>query len=402
METSLKHLIENEVEKNNGILRLEPAWVARNFIPPGKRLGLPEDQYHLGDRGGICERWIGSTTSADNKVGVPHEGLSFLKLNDEKKITLKDAVDSFPELILGKEYSRNHKGLKRLAKIFDYHDRLPYHIHQMQHHASLVGRNSKDEAYYFPEGVDTGRHAETFFGVHPHIAESKNYEVLLPHLVDWKDDKILKHSFGYTQYPDDGFHVPSGTLHAPGTALTIELQEDSDVFAMMQAKVGDTLISKELLWKDVRKEDREKYGERIILEMINWETSGDPEFYKHRHTPPILINETKTDSAEEYWIFYNTAKFSGKKLIINPGGSFNSKDNGVYNVLVWQGKGNFGGQEIAARNTFSGKYDLDELLVCLDTAVNGVDIRNDSTEDLVIYKFFGPDVNPDVPMLVGK
>ncbi len=399
MEKTIRHLIEKGIEKNSGLVRLEPAWVARNFIPPGERLGLPEEQYHLGDRGGICERWIGSTTSADNKVGSPHEGLSFLKLDSNEKITLKDAVDSTPELILGKVYSQNHRGLKRLAKIFDYEDRLPYHIHQMQHHASLVGRNSKDEAYYFPEGVDTGKHAETFFGVHPHISESKNYEILLPHLVEWKDDKILRHSFGYTQYPDDGFHVPSGTLHAPGTALTIELQEDSDVFAMMQAKVGNTHISKELLWKDVRKEDRESYGEKIILEMINWETSGDPEFYKNRHTPPLLINETKTNSGEEYWIFYNTNKFSGKKLIVHPGGKYLSKDNGVYNILVWQGQGKFGGLEVAARNTASAKYDLDEVLVCHDRAVQGIDIENDSSGDLIIYKFFGPDVNPETPML---
>jgi len=399
MEKTPGQLIEKEIEKNNGILRLEPAWVARNFIPPGKRLGLPEEQYHLGDRGGICERWIGSTTSADNKVGIPREGLSFLKMDSDERITLKDAVDSARDLILGKVYSQNHKGLKRLAKIFDYEDRLPYHIHQMQYHASLVGRNSKDEAYYFPEGVDTGNHAETFFGVHPHISESKNYEILLPHLVEWKDDKILRHSFGYTQYPDDGFHVPSGTLHAPGTALTIELQEDSDVFAMMQAKVGNTHISKDLLWKDVRKEDRENYGERIILEMINWETSGDPEFYKNRHTPPVMIKETKTDSGEEYWIFYNTNKFSGKKLIVHSGGKFLSKDNGVYNILVWQGKGNFGGLEVAARNTVSGKYDLDELLVCHDRAVQGINIENDSSGDLIIYKFFGPDINPEIPML---
>ncbi len=400
MEKISKHLIENEIEKNNGILRLAPAWVARNFIPPGKRLGLPEDRYNLGARGGICERWIGSTTRADNKVSVPDEGLSFIKAeNSNEKMTLKEAVELYPEIIMGKEYAGTHKGLKRLAKIFDYEDRLPYHIHQMQQHASLVGRNSKDEAYYFPEGVDRGKHPETFFGVHPHIAESGNHEVLLPHLVDWKDDKILKHSFGYTQYADDGFHVPSGTLHAPGTAMTIELQEDSDVFAMMQARVGDTFISKDLLWKDVRKEDREKYGERIILDMINWETSGDPEFFKNRHTPPLLIKGTKTGSGEEHWIFYNTNKFSGKKLIVHPGGRFTSRDNGVYNILVWQGKGKFGELEIAARNTSSGKYDLDELLVCHDRAIRGVDIVNDSKQDLIIYKFFGPDVNPDVPML---
>jgi len=391
---TLKSALIKEIEKSKGILILKPAWVARNFIPPGRRFGLPESEYSLGDRGGICERWIGSTTKADNKIAVPNEGLSFLNLDLKEDITLKEAVEEFPEIIMGEEYSKTHTGLKRLAKIFDYADRLPYHIHQMQQHAALVGANSKDEAYYFPEGVEMGDHPETFFGVHPVIAESRKYEVLLPHLVEWKDDKILKNSFGYTQNPDDGFHVPSGTLHAPGTALTIELQEDSDVFAMMQAKVGKTFISKDLLWKDVRKIDREKFGEKIILEMIDWKTSADPDFYKNRHTPPKLISGTKNINGEEYWIFYNSEKFSGKKLIVRPGKIYESKDNGVYNILIWKGKGKFNGLEIEGQN-----FNLDELLVCHDAAVNSINIENTGKEDLVIYKFFGPDVNPDVPML---
>ena len=88
---------------------------------------------------------------------------------------------------------------------------------------------------------------------------------------------------------DEGFHVPSGVLHAPGSALTIELQEDSDVFAMLQAVVDGTKISKDLLWKDVRPEDRERKGERFILELIDWEENGDPYFYENHHLSPQLV-----------------------------------------------------------------------------------------------------------------
>ena len=72
----LKQLIKNEIINSDGIIKLNPAWVARNFIAPGRRFGLPDSQYNLGDRGGICERWLASTTKADNKVSVPNEGLS--------------------------------------------------------------------------------------------------------------------------------------------------------------------------------------------------------------------------------------------------------------------------------------------------------------------------------------
>jgi len=392
---STRSIIEHEVEKNDGILRLEPAWVARDFLPPGRRLGLPESEYELGERGGICERWVGSTTPADNKIKVENEGLSLVDLvTSDKEITLKDAVDNAGDIIMGEEYAQRHDGLGRLPKIFDYKWRLPYHLHQMEYHAKLVGCNSKEEAYYFPEGVNLGAQPETFFGVHPYIASEKKYNLLLDALKEWKDDSILRFARGYKQIPGDGFHVPSGTLHAPGSALTIELQEDSDVFAMLQAKVEDCDISKDLLYKDIREEDIEQKGEQAVLEMVNWEVSGDPYFYENRHTPPVEIENDQVGNAKEYWIFYNTTKFSGKKIVVPPGETFISRDNGVYNILVWQGKGNFHGFDIEA-----GNFNRDELLVCHNTATSEIEVVNTGESDLMIYKFFGPDINPDVPML---
>lgn len=386
--------VEKAIEQGNGILRLEPAWVARAFLSPGRRLGLPQEQYELGERGGICERWLASTTRADNKVGPPDEGLSYLKLDAPDRITLKEAVEVAGASIMGETYARTHKTLDRLAKIFDYSDRLPYHLHQMKEHAALVGQNPKEEAYYFPEGVDLGPHPETFFGVHPYIAEQKKYEILLPYLEKWDSDLILRHARGYMQVRGEGFHIPAGVLHAPGSALTIELQEDSDVFAMLQARVGRFEIDKELLFKDVRVEDREKYGERIILDFIDWPTNGDPYFFEHRNTPPILIRGNQQPGGEEYWIYYNTHRFSGKKLVVHPGKSFTSQDNGVYNILVWQGRGTVDGHEIAG-----GNPELDEVLVCHDKAVSQIEIKNTGKDDLVIIKFFGPDINLDLPML---
>jgi hypothetical protein len=168
----------------------------------------------------------------------------------------------------------------------------------------------------------------------------------------------------------------------------------TNTFSMMQAKIGRHKISKDLLYKDVRPEDKEKFGEKIILEMINWEVSGDPYFYENRHTPPVLIEETKQAGGEEYWIFYNTLSFSGKKLIVHPGGKLTSEDNGVYNILVWKGKGLFAGLEIEG-----GNFERDELLVTSGRAQRELKVENRGERDLIIYKFFGPDINTDLPML---
>ena len=57
----------------NGVLRLAPNWVPRVFCYPGRRLKLhPDDLFAFGlDRGGIGERWFGSTTEAANAGRVP-------------------------------------------------------------------------------------------------------------------------------------------------------------------------------------------------------------------------------------------------------------------------------------------------------------------------------------------
>jgi hypothetical protein len=387
-------LIETALEQGDGVLRLEPAWVARDFLPGGRRLGLPDEAYDLGDRGEMCERWLASTTNADNRVGPDDEGLSYLALDGPDRVTLREAVESAPAEIMGAEYAATHAGLDRLAKIFDYRGRLPFHLHQRQEHAALVGRHSKDEAYYFPPGVDMGEHPETFLGLHPSLADPGSLDALLPYLQDWNSDLILRHSVAYLQIPEEGFHVPSGALHGPGSALTIELQEDSDVFAMLQARVHGRPIDKGLLWKDVRPEDRDQKGERFILELIDQQENADPYFYENHHLSPRLVEGSQSEMGEEHWVYYNTTKFSGKRLVVHPGCTYITTDRGVHNVLVWSGTGTYGGVEVRG-----GEPGHDEVLVVHDRAVGGVEVRNTGREDLLAIKFFGPDVNPDVPMI---
>ena len=71
---------EAALEAGGGLLRLAPCWVPRSFLQPGKRLKLdPKDLYAFGlDRGGIDERWFGSTTEAANEGRVHDEGLSYV------------------------------------------------------------------------------------------------------------------------------------------------------------------------------------------------------------------------------------------------------------------------------------------------------------------------------------
>jgi hypothetical protein len=381
---------EDLLNAGNGVLRLAPAFVARDLVPPGRRLGLPEEAYELGERGYVCERWLGSTTRADNRVGPPDEGLSYVVDGDGRPVlTLRDAVRSDPAAVMGAAYAAAHPaGLGRLAKLLDYGARIPYHVHPPQRWAALVGRNAKDEAYYFPPGVDPGPRPETFLGVHPSVARGGRADVLLPYLVDWDSDLILRHARAELQAPDEGFHVRSGMLHAPGTALTVELQEDSDVFAMFQALNAGRIISKELLFKDVSAADRARDGERFPLGFVEWELNGDPYLYENTHLSPQPAGD------REWWIFYDTDKFSGKKLVVPPGETHTSTERGVYSILVWQGAGRYAGHDVRG-----GDPERDELLISHEPATAPHTVVNTGTDDLVVFLFFGPDVNPHVPRI---
>lgn len=391
---SIRDAVARALADGAGIIRLEATWVARDWLPPGRRLGLSEASLNVGERGFICERWLGSCTKADNRVGPADEGLSYLALEDGDRITLKDAVASDPVAFMGAEYAATHVGLGRLAKIFDFSARVPFHLHPRQQHASLVGRHQKDEAYYYPEGVDMGVHPESFLGLHPFIRDGHQFDVLLPYLEAWDSDRILEQSRAYLQTPQEGFHTPSGVLHAPGTALTFELQEDSDVLMMFQALNAGRLVSKDLLFKDIRPEDRQRHGDRFLLQVVDWDANCDPYYYENHHLSPQLVESTRQPGGEEHWIYYNTRKFSGKRLIVRPGQTYSSIDKGVYNILVWRGKGTFGGLSVA-----SDDVALDELLITHDRAIKPITVVNTGTEDLQIFKFFGPDINLDVPMI---
>lgn len=390
---SIRDRVEALLGEQAGVLRLEPAFVARDFLPPGRRLGLPESAYDVGERGAICERWLASTTKADNRIGPPDEGLSAVAV-DGDPLLLADVVREAGDLLMGREYAATHPaGLGRLAKLFDYAYRLPYHIHPPQEYASLVGARSKDEAYHFLP-VEPGAHPESFLGVHPWITETKEYDVLLPYLVDWDSDLVLRHSRAELQVPGEGFMVPSGVLHAPGTALTLELQEDSDVLAMFQALNAGRIISKELLFKDVRPEDREAEGERFPLRFVDWAENGDPYFYENHHLTPQPTGLAAGAGVDEAWVFYGSSKFCGKRLTVQPGEAVWVVEPGVYSVFVWSGEGTFAGREVRG-----GDHALDELVVSHDTAVQPHEVRSTGVEPLVAFSLFGPDLHRAVPDL---
>src|SRR5271169_6479564 len=96
--------VQEAINVGGGILRLEPSWVPRSFMIPGRRLKLhPDDLYAFGGhRGGINERWFSSTIKASNgPATLEDEGLSYVRVGSNKRFLLKHAVEIAGDLLLG-------------------------------------------------------------------------------------------------------------------------------------------------------------------------------------------------------------------------------------------------------------------------------------------------------------
>src|SRR5437016_13230022 len=105
--------VKKATAAGTGILRLEPCWVPRSFMIPGRRLKLhPDDLYAFGGhRGGINERWFSSTTKASNgPATLEDEGLSYVRPGNADRFLLKAAIEVAGDLLLGSDVMSRERG----------------------------------------------------------------------------------------------------------------------------------------------------------------------------------------------------------------------------------------------------------------------------------------------------
>lgn len=384
-------------DEGEGVLRLKPTWVPRSFCRPGKRIKLhPDDYYVLGlERGGIDERWLSSTTKAENGPNTPEdEGLSYAVSSDGKeKILLRDAVEELKGELIGENLWNKYGRWPMFSKFFDNMGPLPHHIHHRDEHAARVGAVGKPEMYFFPSQLNNhgGEFPFTFFGLNPDT-KKEDISKCLENFARG-DNKILDYSRAYKLSLDTGWDVPPGVLHAPGSLCTYEPQFASDVYAMYQSVLyGGQCVPEELLWKDCPEEEKGNYN--YLLEVIDWEKNVDKYFYENRFMAPKKCGES--DSHVEEWICYKCKEVSAKRLTVYPDSTAVIKDSAAYGMILLQGRGKLGKWDIETPTLIRyGELTNDEFFVSEKAAKEGVLIVNTSkTEPLVILKHFAE--NPDL------
>jgi hypothetical protein len=396
--------IQNEIETGGGILRLEPCWVPRSFMIPGRRLRLhPADLYAFGgERGGINERWFASTTKASNgPLTTEFEGLSFVHASKGAKFLLKDAVEIAGDDLLGPDVMQREGGWNFFCKFFDNMGPIPHHMHQSQEFAAKVRRKGKFEAYYFPPQYNhvENNFPHTFMGLEPGTTKEDIHRCL----ERWHcgDNGILNHSRAYRLEAGTGWQIDPGILHAPGSLVTYEPQVNTDVFAMFQSLVDGRIVDWDLMIKDVPPEHH--HDQDYLISMLDWEANVNPEFGKSNKVfpkPVCPLEQMEAAGYREYWVTYGTGWYSAKELTILPGRTAIIRDSAAYGLIVVQGHGLFGKHQVSAPTMIRfGQMTEDELFVTAAAAEQGIKVENRSASDpLVILRHFGPG-NPDAEPL---
>ena len=406
VSNNVKGVVESALEESGGLLQLLPCWVPRSFLQPGKRLKLdPRDLYAFGlDRGGIDERWFASTTEAANQGRVPDEGLSYV-LHGSQRVLLRDAISELGAGLIGESIWNRYQRWPVYSKFFDNMGPIPHHMHQNDEQAALVGQEGKPESYYFPpQHNNVGNNFPyTFFG----LAPGTSREDVRLCLENWNsgDNGILDLSAAYRLQPGTGWLLPPCILHAPGSLCTYEPQWGSDVFGMYQSLVEGREVPWSLLVKDMPA-DRHRDLDWIV-DQLDWDANVDSHFKQNHFLGPIPVADTDKEGFVDKWVVYGRIKgeqkFSAKELTVKPGVRCTIRDNGAYGLTVVQGQGRMNNLTVDCPKMIRF-HDItrDEVFCSEPAARAGVVFENTSScEDLVVLRYFGPEVNPDAPEIGG-
>jgi len=344
-----------------GLLFLTPTYVRRMY-PGGGRLGI---------RPRRPERWIASTTLALNPFTRPDEGQSLLALPGQPELTLREALEQRGDQILGAEYITAYGAtFPVLVKILDPAEPITFHFHasdaDVQGHSTRFPgqRWGKDEAYYFLP-APPGPVPYTHLGLHPGVTR----RVLAAAITR---GAALELSPAFYQRTGEGFSVPAGIPHRPGTALTLEVQQPSDVYTMLEQPRGRPPLGPDALHPGFA-----SIGD--ALGLIDYAVSCDPRLLERHRLVPEPVAETRARGGEETWIFPpRLRKFCGKRMIVRT--RFESVERGPYALLVWKGRGRVMGRRLRPG---------DEALVTADAARRPHLFVADSAP-LEIFKLFPP------------
>lgn len=315
---------------DGGLLVFRPTYVRRLYVDGGRlaarrRVGSPGSRVRMWRP----ERWIASTVLARNPLPLSGEGLSALHIPG-RHITFRQALRWRAERILGEARAAAYgRDFPVLTKILDPGEPIVFHVHATDADVARLRarfpgqRWGKDEAYYFLP-ARTGPVPYTHVGLRAGVTAEVLAEAI-------ERGTALDLSPVFHQRIGEGFYVPAGIPHRPGTALTLEIQQPSDVYTLLERRWGQRRLSTRQMHPGFP-------TLREALRLIDYAASTDPRLLDRCKLTPEPVTDTQARGGEEAWIFPpRLRRFSGKRLVVRT--RFESRESGPYVLLVWRGRG---------------------------------------------------------------
>jgi hypothetical protein len=143
----------------------------------------------------------------------------------------------------------------------------------------------------------------------------------------------------------------------------------------------------------------------FIIDQLDWEGNLDASFKDNHYLEPVPVADTRSEGFLDQWIVYGRIKgeqlFTAKELTVNPGVKCTIKDNGAYGLICVQGVGKINGQALNSPKLIRFHELTEDEYFCTEAGAKaGVTFENLSeTEPLVVLRYFGPEVNPDAPVM---
>ena len=382
-------LLDAELSRTGGLLRLAPAWVRRPRSRPGFRLKLHPDDVAPGevDSGGVCERWLASTRFATGKGVFPGMGLSRCVIGD-RLISLGLAVRTAGPALVGDAIWRRHRSWPVLAALVDYQEAPAMHFHRAAAPGPGAELAAEFEAHFFPIQLNLaapqprpGRFGLALGdGGGTWLAGSAHHR--------GRTESLL-------QAPGEGYWFDPGWLHAaaPFCAYVVRsLPADTDDAGWSRPPRADRGAVPR-----PGRGARWMAGDLAARADDGGAAGQDEDLRRRLGCVPSDAPGTREHGYLDRAVLFNPRPgpqpFAVKELTVGPGVLCSLRDPGAYSLICLQGSGRINGERVASPGLLR-LDDLaeDEFFVSAPGAAAGVTFENLSeTEPLVLLRCFGPE-----------